>query len=76
MKKTLYYVVEKQLSDVGNDIQEANGWKNVTVYSIVDNKPEKQFDLELSNSDNTEEEIQNYLNDNGMGDDEFEMKQL
>jgi len=76
MKRKLYYIVEKQSHDVGDDIQELTGWKTVTVYEIVNNEPKVMFDIELSNSDNTEEEIQGYLDDNGYDDETFEFKQL
>ena len=70
MKKTLYYVVTPQLEDI-DVIWENNGMKNVTTYSIVNGKLEKQFDIEC-----TIEDIEDYLIDNGMGDDEFDFIQL
>jgi hypothetical protein len=75
MKRKLYFVIEKQSHDVGDDIQELTGWKTVTVYEIVDNEPKNIFDLELSNSDDTEEYIQGYLDDNDF-EGEFEFNQL
>jgi hypothetical protein len=75
MKKKLYYVIEKQLQDNG-DCEETNGWKNITVYSITDNIPVNEFIVEAEISDNSVEAITNYLEDNGMGDDEYEFIQL
>jgi hypothetical protein len=75
MKRKLFYVVEKQLMDVG-ETEETTGWKTVSVYEIVNNEPKAMFDLELSNSDNTEEEILGYLDENGYEDVEFEFTQL
>lgn len=77
MKKKLFYVVTKGLTCSDNDfIEETTGWKDIQVYTIEDNEPKMFFPLELMNEDSTEEEIQNYLDDNGYGDDEYEFKQL
>jgi hypothetical protein len=75
MKKTLYYVVTPQLEDI-DGILENNGMKNVTTYSIVNGKLEKQFDIECTIEDTSEDEIEEYLIDNGMGDDDFDFIQL
>ena len=71
MKKKLYYTVDKELQDVG-EVEETTGNKSVTVYEIENNIPKKFFDLDLVNEDSSEEAIQEYLDDNGFGDDEFE----
>ena len=76
MKKKLYFVVEKQLTDVGDDIMEANGWKEITVYEMVDNEPKEFTSLECSNSDDSIYAITDWLEENGYGDDEFEFIQL
>jgi hypothetical protein len=68
MKKTLYYTIEKETYSGTNEL---NGIKLVSVYEIVDNKPIIFTSMELTDEQNTEEEIQNYLDDNGFGDDEF-----
>lgn len=68
MKKKLYYTVEKEIED--NEF--LTGLKNVTVYEIINNEPKKFFSLDLSLEDNSKDEIQDYLDDNGYGDDEFE----
>jgi hypothetical protein len=68
MKKKLYYTVEKEIEDG----QFLTGNKEVMVYEIVNNEPKRFFSLDLSNEDDTREEIQDYLDDNGYGDDEFE----
>ena len=75
MKKKLYYVIEKQLQDNG-ECEETNGWKNITVYSITNNVPAQEFMVEAEISDVSTEAINNYLEDNGMGDDEYELIQL
>ena len=71
MKKKLYYVVENQVCN-----NELNGIKDITVYSITDNKPTREFVIETDISDNSRQVIKDYLEDNGMGDDEFELIQL
>ena len=76
--KKLYYTKE-----VGLDESDSlNGLRTLSVYSIEDNKPKLQFEIECISDDlgeyfySDEEEIQNYLNDNGMEDEEFEIIQL
>jgi hypothetical protein len=72
MERVLYYVVEPQLQDVGDDILESNGWKDITVYTIEENVPKQFFQVECV-EDNPEEAIQEYLDDNGYGDETFKM---
>lgn len=73
MKKKLYYVVEKEISSDGESL---NGIKTITVYEILDNVPKRLCDIEGSIEDKSIDLIQDYLDDNGMGDDEFEFVQL
>lgn len=70
--RKLYYTVEKELQQVG-DFEETTGFKTVTVYDIENNVPTKFFDLEISNDENTKEAINEYLSDNGYGDETFEL---
>ena len=72
----IYYVVEKHTRNVGDDIQELNGLKTITAYTIEENDLELFFDVEGSNSESTEEMINEYLDDNGYGDTEHTLKQL
>lgn len=76
MKKKLYYVVSLDLENVDGDIFETTGIKYVRVYDMVDNVPTKFCDLEIVIEDNSEEAIQEYLDDNGHGDETFEFIQL
>jgi len=69
MNKTLYFVVEKELEDI-------DGLKEINVYDMVNNKPEVFAMLESTNDESSRDAINNYLNDNGYGDDEFELIQL
>jgi hypothetical protein len=77
MKKKLYYTVEKQLQDVGDDIKEATGWKTISLYEITDNEPKKLTDIEADCTDKTTTVIQEWLDENGYSDDnEFEFIEL
>lgn len=73
MKKKLYYTIEKETIYEADMFEECTGLKTITVYEIENNEPKKFCVLnDVSNSSNTKEEIQEYLDDNGYGDDEFE----
>ena len=76
MGKKLYYTIDKETNDVGGVFQEVTGNKEVTVYEIIDNVPTQCFTLDLELSQNSEEEIKEYLDDNGYGDEFFELIQL
>ena len=72
MKKTLYYVVEKETQDF-DGVEECTGNKTITTYSVINGGLEKQFDIECLNEDNSEEAIKEYLDDNGMSEDDFNL---
>lgn len=76
MKKKLYYVVDLELQHVDGEIEETTGNKTVRVYDMEDNVPKIFCTLDLLNTQNSEEEIQEYLDDNGFGDDAFEFIEL
>lgn len=73
--KKLYYVIEKDLFNI-DGFQETTGIKYVRVYTIENGELEIWFTLELIDSDNTIDSIQNYLNDNGYNDETIKMIQL
>ena len=74
MLKKIYYTVEKHTEMLIDFIEECTGYKTITVYEIKDNIPIKFFELpDRSNSDNSQKEILNWLNDNGYGDDEYKL---
>jgi hypothetical protein len=76
MKKKLYYTVEKETEFI-NEVQECTGFKSITMYSIENNTPEVIAQItDARNEDDSQEMILDYLNDNGFGDDDFEMIQL
>lgn len=75
MAKQLYYVIEKELQNVGEN-EETNGWKTITIYEIIDNKLKLFEEIQSKNEDNSVTEIQNYLDENGFGDDDIELIQL
>ena len=69
MKKKLYYTVEKEIAE---DAETLNGNKTISVYEMLNNAPKLFFEVEGTLEDNTRELIQNHLDDNGFGDDEYE----
>lgn len=71
--KELFYTVEKQTQTI-DTIEECTGWKTIRVYEIVYDRPHFWFDLEAMNDDNNEEQIQNWLDDNGFSDRKYEFK--
>lgn len=75
MKKILFYVVEKQLTSNGES-EETTGWKTITVYEIVGNQPKIFCEIEAELENSSKNEIQTYLDNNGLEDQEFDFKQL
>lgn len=74
MKKKLYYVVEKEVT--GENYDFVTGNKLISVYEMINNEPIAFTTLDVQNEDNSQEKIQEYLNDNGHGDESFEFIQL
>ena len=76
--KMLYYVVETHLDET----KSWNGLRTTPVYSIENSIPKIFTELVSATDGNghyfysNEEEIQNYLDDNGYGDEEYEFIQL
>ncbi len=70
--KHLYYVVEKETKDF-DGVEECTGNRIITVYEMVDNKPNEFATVECTNEDNSEEVIEDYLIDNGYGDTEIKL---
>ena len=73
MKKKLYFVIEKEISSDGETL---TGNKTVSVYEIKDNVPTRFCEVEGDNEDSSSQLIQDYLDDNGFGDDDFDLIQL
>ena len=73
--KTLYYTVEKQITNL-DGIEECTGWKTISVYEIVLDKPKLWFELDAKNEDSSENEIQEWLDSNGFEDREYEFERL
>lgn len=69
MKRKIYYTIEKEVDDTNESL---TGNKLITVYKIVNNAPQKFFSIDTVNDRNSKTEIQDYLNDNGLGDEDFE----
>lgn len=70
----LYYTVEKRLIDI-DGIEEADGWKDIIVYTIEDNIPKIMCEFEALNVSSTEKEIQTWLDNEEIGG-EFEFVRL
>jgi hypothetical protein len=73
MKKKLYYTEKEEVNSKNKSLV---GIKDVHVYEIVTNKPKTFFSLELSSEEDSKEGILAYLDDNGYGDDEYELTLL
>ena len=69
MKRKLYYTISFEFDDCDTK----NGNKAISVYSIENNELKNFCDIECQNEDNSETEIQSYLDDNGFGDESFEL---
>ena len=75
MERILYYVDRPDIECV-EDAEQVSGWKTVTIYTIEENVPKQFFSVDCDLYDNPEEVIQEYLDDNGYGDETFKMVQL
>ena len=71
MNKKLYYTVERELERI-NDTLKTTGFKTITMYSIDNNVPEKIGDLYIENEGNSIDMMDEYLSDNGYGDESFD----
>ena len=58
--KTLYYTVTKQLIDV-DGFEETNGYKDIIIYDIIDNKPLIVAEIEAENEYNTLDELNHFV---------------
>lgn len=67
----LYYTVEKYTEFI-NEVEETTGVKGITVYEMIDNIPKIFCQIESYNNASSELEIQEWLDDNGYEDKEFE----
>lgn len=72
MRKKLYYTVEKE-TEIGNEEETITGNKTITVYEILNNEPKSIASIDCGNEENSKEKIQEYLDDNGYGDNTFEL---
>ena len=71
----LYYTVEKETETYGL-VDELTGWKTITVYEIVDNKPKEICQLPANNEDTSTDEISLWLDENGYGDKSYKFTLL
>lgn len=72
MKKTIYFTSTLEINDDGILTE----MRIVNVYDIIFNIPELLVILEMTVLSEVQIEIQNYLNDNGHGDEDFEFIKL
>lgn len=59
--KIFYYTVYPQLQDIG-DFKETNGWKDITIYTIVDNQLERFGSFEVPLEENSHDEVLDFIN--------------
>lgn len=72
MKKKLYYSVTKE-TEVINESDECTGFKSIRMYSIQNNELDCIGTInDVNNSEISIDVIQEYLDDNGYSDDEFD----
>lgn len=72
MKKKLYYSVTKE-TEVINESDECTGFKSIRMYSIQNNELDCIGTInDINNSEISIDVIQEYLDDNGYSDDEFD----
>jgi len=69
--KKLFYTVEKQTQDI-DSIEECTGWKLICVYEIALDQPKLWCEIEVMNESSSEAEIQEWLDNNGYEDREYE----
>jgi len=76
MKRKLYYVVEKELNNIDGN-EEATGFKSISLYDVQEGAiiPFGTIN-DVENTNKSTDAIEEYLTDNGYGDEEFELKQL
>lgn len=68
--KTLYFTVEKELQDI-DGIGETTGYKTITVYDIVENKPKLVVEIEAENEYSTKDELEHFV-ENLLQEEDFE----
>lgn len=77
MNKKLYYTVELEIEEWDNGMGETSGFKSIKMYSIDNNTPEIIAELpDVEIQKESTEAIQEYLNDNGLGDESFDFIKL
>ena len=72
----LFYTVEIELDFFDENDGSLTGNKTVNVYTIVNNDMVKLTDLDLTMECNSELAIQDWLNDNGYGDEILQIIRL
>lgn len=68
--KTLYFTVEKELQNI-DGIEETTGYKTITVYDIVENKPKIVVEIQAENEYSTVDELEHFV-ENLLQEEDFE----
>lgn len=75
MKTKIYYAVGYAMDDYGSGLVVTDDRKSVSVYEVQNNELKEVIELELLQDQNTQQEIKDYFEDNGIIDENesFEM---
>lgn len=69
--KTIYYTVDVEFHSHDFELG-PTGLKMVNIYTVENGKVVKMADIECDLSDSSEDKIENYLDDNGFEEEDFE----
>lgn len=73
--KIFYYVVHPQLEEVG-DFKETNGWKEISVYHIVENQLELIVNFETALSNDSQKDILEFIHNDIDADEIIKLVEL
>jgi hypothetical protein len=73
--KIFYYVVHPQLEEV-DDFKETNGWKDITVYHVLNNKLKITGSFEILMEENSQDEVLDFLHQDIDEDEIIKLVQL
>lgn len=74
--KIIYYVVERELQGVHGEFEEVTGNKQIRAYSVDNGYLKPFFDVETLDENNSIDEMDGWLIDNGYGDKECKFELL
>ena len=78
MNHKLYYTVQKEtlVLDPNHGGEILTGWKYIVVYQITNDRPKDWFAIKTDTTNNTEDEINSWLEENGFGGREYSLIEL